>query len=199
MDYVPSPIEEDTITFPWMKNCHKNIIQVNNISQDEENEKMKHENDMLLEELDEIHKKYKNEYKNEYEEKMNILREEIKVTHQVYRMKIYKLETELEDKEHNLRITDNRLNDFIDDNKSLKLKLALLIRSREDWIGRSLKFHYLFEEMNKIGLKQSDDIFEAYKDIEMPINEIPIQIRERYIPTELTNISVLDDDSEDSF
>lgn len=195
MDYVPSPIEEDTITFPWMKNFHKNIIQVNNISQDEENEKMKHENDMLLEELDEIHKKYK----NEYEEKMNILREEIKVTHQVYRMKIYKLETELEDKEHNLRITDNRLNDFIDDNKSLKLKLALLIRSREDWIGRSLKFHYLFEEMNKIGLKQSDDIFEAYKDIEMPINEIPIQIRERYIPTELTNISVLDDDSEDSF
>ena len=195
MDYVPSPIEEDTITFPWMKNFHKNIIQVNNISQDEEKEKMKHENDMLLEELDEIHKKYK----NEYEEKMNILREEIKVTHQVYRMKIYKLETELEDKEHNLRITDNRLNDFIDDNKSLKLKLALLIRSREDWIGRSLKFHYLFEEMNKIGLKQSDDIFEAYKDIEMPINEIPIQIRERYIPTELTNISVLDDDSEDSF
>jgi len=195
MDYVPSPIEEDTITFPWMKNFHKNIIQVNNISQDEENEKMKHENDMLLEELDEIHKKYK----NEYEEKMNILREEIKVTHQVYRMKIYKLETELEDKEHNLRITDNRLNEFIDDNKSLKLKLSLLIRSREDWIGRSLKFHYLFEEMNKIGLKQSDDIFEAYKDIEMPINEIPIQIRERYIPTELTNISVLDDDSEDSF
>ena len=199
MDYVPSPIEEDTITFPWMKNFHKNIIQVNNISQDEDIEKIKHENDMLLEELDEIHKKYKNEYKNEYEEKMNILREEIKVTHQVYRMKIYKLETELEDKEYNLRITDNRLNDFIDDNKSLKLKLSLLIRSREDWIGRSLKFYYLFEEMNKIGLKQSDDIFEAYKDIEMPINEIPIQIRERYIPTELTNISVLDDDSEDSF
>ena len=195
MDYVPSPIEEDTITFPWMKNFHKNIIQVNNISQDEDIEKIKHENDMLLEELDEIHKKYK----NEYEEKMNILREEIKVTHQVYRMKIYKLETELEDKEYNLRITDNRLNEFIDDNKSLKLKLSLLIRSREDWIGRSLKFHYLFEEMNKIGLKQSDDIFEAYKDIEMPINEIPIQIRERYIPTELTNISVLDDDSEDSF
>lgn len=195
MDYVPSPIEEDTITFPWMKNFHKNIIQVNNISQDEEKEKMKHENDMLLEELDEIHQKYK----NEYEEKMNILREEIKVTHQVYRMKIYKLETELEDKEDNLRITDNRLNEFIDGNKSLKLKLSLLIRSREDWIGRSLKFHYLFEEMNKIGLKQSDDIFEAYKDIEMPINEIPIQIRERYIPTELTNISVLDDDSEDSF
>jgi len=195
MDYVPSPIEEDTITFPWMKNFHKNIIQVNNISQDEDKEKIKHENDMLLEELDEIHKKYK----NEYEEKMNILREEIKVTHQVYRMKIYKLETELEDKEYNLRITDNRLNEFIDDNKSLKLKLSLLIRSREDWIGRSLKFHYLFEEMNKIGLKQSDDIFEAYKDIEMPINEIPIQIRERYIPTELTNISVLDDDSEDSF
>jgi hypothetical protein len=195
MDYVPSPIEEDTITFPWMKNFHKNIIQVNNISQDEDKEKIKHENDMLLEELDEIHQKYK----DEYEEKMNILREEIKVTHQVYRMKIYKLETELEDKEHNLKITDDRLNEFIDDNKSLKLKLALLIRSREDWIGRSLKFHYLFEEMNKIGLKQSDDIFEAYKDIEMPINEIPIQIRERYIPTELTNISVLDDDSEDSF
>lgn len=191
MDYVPSPIEEDTITFPWMKNFHKNIIQVNNIYEDEEREEIENENNDLRKELDEIHQKY--------EEKMNILREEIKVTHQVYRMKIYKLETELEDKEHNLRITDNRLNDFIDDNKSLKLKLALLIRSREDWIGRSLKFHYLFEEMNKIGLKQSDDIFEAYKDIDMPINEIPIQIRERYIPTELTNISVLDDDSDDSF
>lgn len=195
MDYVSSPIEEDTITFPWMKNFHKNIIQVNNISQDEEKDKIKLENDMLLEELDEIHQKYK----NEYEEKMNILREEIKGTHQVYRMKIYKLETELEDKNNNLSLADHLLNELIADNQSLKLKLSLLIRSREDWIGRSLKFHYLFEEMNKIGLKQSDDIFEAYKDIEMPINEIPIQIRERYIPTELTNISVLDDDSEDSF
>lgn len=195
MDYVTSPIEEDTITFPWMKNFHKNIIQVNNISQDEEKEKIKLENDMLLEELDEIHQKYK----NEYEEKMNILRGEIKVTHQVYRMKIYKLETELEDKNNNLSLADHLLNELIADNQSLKLKLSLLIRSREDWIGRSLKFHYLFEEMNKIGLKQSDDIFEAYKDIEMPINEIPIQIRERYIPTELTNISVLDVDSEDSF
>ena len=195
MDYVPSPIEEDTITFPWMRNFHKNIIQVNNISQDEEKEKIKLENDMLLEELDEIHQKYK----NEYEEKMNILREEIRVTHQAYHMKIYKLETELEDKNNNLRLADHLLNELIADNQSLKLKLSLLIRSREDWIGRSLKFHYLFEEMNKIGLKQSDDIFEAYKDIEMPINEIPIQIRERYIPTELTNISVLDVDSEDSF
>ena len=195
MDYGPSPIEEDTITFPWMKNFHKNIIQVNNISHDEEKEKIKLENDMLLEELDEIHQKYK----NEYEEKMNILREEIKGTHQAYHMKIYKLETELEDKNNNIRLADHLLNELIADNQSLKLKLSLLIRSREDWIGRSLKFHYLFEEMNKIGLKQSDDIFEAYKDIEMPINEIPIQIRERYIPTELTNISVLDDDSEDSF
>jgi len=42
--------------------------------------------------------------------------------------------------------------------------------------------------MDKIGLQQSEDIFSAYKDIEMPIDEIPIQIKERYIPTILTNV-----------
>ena len=54
------------------------------------------------------------------------------------------------------------LSDYLFD--ELNLKCILLIKSREEWLGRSLKLHYLFQEMDKIGLKQSDDIFAAYKN-----------------------------------
>lgn len=154
----------DFHTFPWLKDIEKNLI---------------HDLSDAV--------KY-----SDHEE--NILREELSITHKVYKKEIGELKDiidlkdmkikELFDRMIALEIIKDKMDESFDE---LNLKCSLLIKSREDWLGRSLKLHYLFQEMDKIGLKQSEDIFEAYKDIEMPINEIPIQIRERYIPTILTN------------
>ena len=65
--------------------------------------------------------------------------------------------------------------------------------SREEWIGRTLKFQYLFEQMKKIGLQQSKDIFECFEDIEIP--EVSIHVKDKFIPTAQTdNIDWVDDE-----
>ena len=72
-----------------------------------------------------------------------------------------------------------------------------LLDSQEQWIGRTLKFQYLFQQMEKIGLKQSDDIFDAFQDIDVP--EVSIDIKDKFVPTAQTdNIdwSDVDDDEE---
>jgi hypothetical protein len=133
------------------------------------------------------------------------LREELSITHKVYREEIDSLKDIIEQKDLKIKALFDRmivlesLKGKMDKSfDELAIKFSLLIQSREDWLGRSLKLHYLFQEMDKIGLQQSEDIFSAYKDIEMPIDEIPIQIRERYIPTFLTNV-VEPDSSEEDF
>ena len=132
------------------------------------------------------------------------LSEELSITHKIYRQEINTLRNIIEQKDFknealfdriiSLELTKEKMDESFDE---LNLKCYLLIKSRDDWLGRSLKLHYLFQEMDKIGLQQSGDIFSAYKDIEMPIDEIPIQIRERYIPTMLTNIVEFDSTDEE--
>ena len=61
------------------------------------------------------------------------------------------------------------------------------------WIGRTLKFQYLFEQMKRIGLQQSEDIFECFEDIEVP--EVAIYIKNKFVPTNLTdNIDPAEED-----
>ena len=157
---------KDIKKFPWLKDIEKNLI---------------HEwsDSIIYPDHEEL-----------------ILRKELSITHKVYREEIDSLKDIIEQKDLKIKALFDRmivlesLKGKMDKSfDELAIKSSLLIQSREDWLGRSLKFHYLFLEMDKIGLRQSDDIFEAYKDIEIPIDEIPIQIRERYIPTILTNTS----------
>ena len=166
--------QEDLKVFPWLKDIEKNII---------------HEwSDTII-------------YPNHEE---LTLREELSITHKVYRKEINALKNMIDCKELIIKrlydkiIEFDLLKDKMDESfDELNLKCYLLIKSREDWLGRSLKLHYLFQEMDKIGLKQSEDIFAAYKDIEMPIDEVPIQIKEKYIPTILTNIVELESTDEE--
>ena len=132
-----------------------------------------------------------------------LLREELQIVHNTYKNEIKNLDMELDIKDDKIREYEKLIYDcnieleiLKDENVLTKLKTDLLINSREDWIGRSLKFHYLFKEMDKIGLKQSEFILEAYKDMKMPLNEIPMYIKEKYIPTMLTNTVELDSDSD---
>jgi hypothetical protein len=71
-----------------------------------------------------------------------------------------------------------------------------LLDSQEQWIGRTLKFQYLFQQMEKIGLQQSEDIFDAFQDIEVP--EVSINIKDKFVPTAQTdNIDWSDEEEVD--
>uniref|UniRef100_A0A6C0FC28 Uncharacterized protein n=1 Tax=viral metagenome TaxID=1070528 RepID=A0A6C0FC28_9ZZZZ len=170
--------------FPWLKDIHKNLIS-----------------------------DYQDDYEDEYEEEgiedkheINTLREEIKTIHQTYQKEIRKLEDEcqyldeLNDENiQEIKRNQEEIDKMNDDNKYLILKCSLLINSREEWIGRALKLQFLFKEIEKVGLKQSEIIFEAYKDVDIPDSEVPLGLRERFIPTILTNSVEDDDDEEDAF
>tara|TARA_B100000902_G_C27175166_1_gene845961 strand:- start:121 stop:636 length:516 start_codon:yes stop_codon:yes gene_type:complete len=167
---------EDLNIFPWLKDINTNLIK-----------------DHII---------YNNDKKDNYE--YEILRDELKIIHYTYKKEIYDLKQLLNHNKQEIKKLLDKSNKLDDENMKLcenieiiLLKNRLLNHSLEEWIGKSLKFHYLFKEMDKIGLKQSEYIFDAYKDINMPIDEIPIHIRERYIPTMLTNMVELESSDEE--
>ena len=157
--------------YPWLKDIHKNLISDYQGDYEEDYE----------------------EY-NEYYHEINTLREEIKTIHQTYQKEIRKIESgyqylmNLNDENiQEIKRNQGEMDKINDDNKYLILKCSLLINSREEWIGRALKLQYLFKEIEKVGLKQSDIIFDAYKDVDIPDSEVPLALKERFIPTILTN------------
>jgi len=159
---------EDLNNFPWLKDIDKNLIKT----------------PIFINQTD-------HEYK--------VLRDELKIIHFTYKNEIYKLKHMLNKKGERIKTLLKSVNKLDDENIKLcenieiiLLKNRLITHSLEEWIGKSLKFHYLFKEIDKIGLQQSEYILDAYKDIDMPIDEIPIHIRDKYIPTMLTNMVELE-------
>jgi len=68
----------------------------------------------------------------------------------------------------------------------------------EEWLGRTLKFKYLFDKLKEIGLSQGEWIMDTLEDIDVP--EVPTSIAEKYIPTMNTcNIEVADEDEWDTY
>ena len=65
----------------------------------------------------------------------------------------------------------------------------------DEWRGAALKFEYLFKEIKRVGLQQSEWILDSAEDIEIP--ETSIHIREKFVPTaETDNIDHVDEDTE---
>ena len=61
----------------------------------------------------------------------------------------------------------------------------------DEWRGAALKFEYLFKEIKRVGLQQSEWILDSAEDIEIP--ETSIHIREKFVPTaETDNIDHVD-------
>jgi len=82
---------------------------------------------------------------------------------------IYNLEKEL----YNIEITE------------LRDKTVEIEKEKEVWIGLTLKLEWLTKEIKKIGgLRESQDIVDCFDSIHIP--EVPIQIRNKYVPTSLT-------------
>lgn len=168
---------EDFNTFPWLKDIDKNLIRIPIII---------------------------NVNENKYDHESKVLRDELKITHHTYKKEIFRLNKFLNQKRERIKTLSDQLVKLDDENIKLcenieviLLKNRLITHSLEEWIGKSLKFHYLLKEIDKIGLQQSEYILDAYKDIDMPLDEIPIHIRDKYIPTMLTNMVELESSDEE--
>jgi hypothetical protein len=135
------------------------------------------------------------------DKQIETLRKELKSVHQAYLSgmklrdaeidELLEINSSLEKKNDDI-IREN--NAVISDNLLLNNSLRETKKSEINWIGRTLKFQYLFNSMKKIGLKQSDDIFECFEDIEVP--DVSIHIKDQFIPTEQTDNTDYDDDDE---
>ena len=180
---------EDIQTYPWLKDIEKNLVKDTLITRE------------YPKKIDSL----KNDEISTMRHEISILREEIKIIHKIYRDDLSILNEVLVSKNNHIQnlltqidLLDDNYNELFNKYRELDLLKAMLIKSREEWMGKALKFQYLLKEMERIGLNQSEYILDAYKDIEFPINDIPINIRERYIPTMLTNMVDLES-SDDEF
>ena len=138
------------------------------------------------------------------------LREELKAVHDACMSKIVTLEDKnlelleltqklyddkemFEDVSSSLREENDDLEETI---YGLEMDAGLLEASEEEWIGRALKYQFLFQKMKEIGLQQSEDIFDLFEDIDIP--EVSIRVKDKFVPTTLTdNIDWDDADVDD--
>ena len=74
----------------------------------------------------------------------------------------------------------------------LKEEIQSLKQSEKEWIGRTLRFQYLGQQIKRIGIKQSEDIVDCFEDIEVP--EQPLSVQNEYIPTILSNVATEEDE-----
>jgi hypothetical protein len=137
----------------------------------------------------------------------NTLREEIKAIHKAYREDIMAHQKHIRSQSIYIKDMEEMVNNKSSEISSLRDSITTYTETivnqeqeKEQWIGNTLKFQYLFQQMDKVGLQQSEDIFDCFRDIEVP--EVDLHMRENYVPTELTNAVVdddiiVDDDSED--
>jgi hypothetical protein len=144
------------------------------------------------------------------ERESDTLREELKAVHDACMSKIVTLEDKnielleltqklyddkemFEDVSSSLREENDDLEETI---YGLEMDAGLLEASEEEWIGRALKYQFLFQKMKEIGLQQSEDIFDLFEDIDIP--EVSIRVKDKFVPTTLTdNIDWDDADVDD--
>ena len=129
------------------------------------------------------------------------LREELRAVHRAYisGMKLRDEEQISLTKERDEALQNNKLLTKRNNLQSLNImailkKMSHVVKSEELWIGRTLKYQYLFEQMNKIGLRQSEDIFECFQDIEVP--EVSVRIKDKFVPTIQTDNTDWESDEE---
>jgi len=107
--------------------------------------------------------------------------------------KLYDDKEMFEDVSSSLREENDDLEETI---LGLETEVKTLETSEEEWIGRALKYQFLFQKMKEIGLQQSEDIFDLFEDIDIP--EVSIRVKDKFVPTTQTdNIDWDDEDVDD--
>lgn len=127
-----------------------------------------------------------------------ILQEEIKIVHETYKKQVKEIDLRRIDCLRELERYDELFHSVEIDRKRLgeaNIRLGLLNerteKDAEGWKSAALRYQYLFEQMNRVGLQQSEDIFECYKDIELP--RISIREKNKYVTTHLTGSEIVDE------
>lgn len=127
-----------------------------------------------------------------------ILQEEIKIVHETYKKQVKEIDLRRIDCLRELERYDELFHSVEIDRKRLgeaNLRLGLLNeqteKDAEGWKSAALRYQYLFEQMNRVGLQQSEDIFECYKDIEVP--SISVREKNKYVTTHLTGSEIVDE------
>lgn len=125
-------------------------------------------------------------------DEIDTLRKELKCVHDVYNNGIKLRDAEINDLHDQITKEFKKNDELYEHNQDLwgniqtyQKNKEKVNKEKEEWIGRTLKFQYLFTQMKKIGLKQSEDIFDCFEDIEVP--EVSIRIRDKFIPTAQTD------------
>ena len=101
------------------------------------------------------------------------LREELKAVHDAYKKQVKEIDLRRIDCLRELERYDELFHSVETDRKRLSeanQRLGILNerteKDAEGWKSAALRYQYLFEQMDRVGLQQSQDIFECYKDIE---------------------------------
>tara|TARA_B000000557_G_scaffold264145_1_gene268614 strand:- start:452 stop:1297 length:846 start_codon:yes stop_codon:yes gene_type:complete len=126
------------------------------------------------------------------------LREELKAVHDAYKKQVKEIDLRRIDCLRELERYDELFHSIEIDRKRLSeanIRLGLLNerteKDSEGWKSAALRYQYLFEQMDRVGLQQSQDIFECYKDIEVP--NISVREKNKYVTTHLTGSEIVDE------
>lgn len=126
------------------------------------------------------------------------LREELKAVHDAYKKQLKEIDLRRIDCLRELERYDELFHSVEIDRKRLSeanLRLGILNerteKDAEGWKSAALRYQYLFEQMDRVGLQQSQDIFECYKDIEVP--NISVREKDKYVTTHLTGSEIIDE------
>jgi len=124
------------------------------------------------------------------------LLEEIKHSHNIYLKEINKLKDkiyELEDKlDENKKDYDEEIYVLSKRYHKIREKNKKMVDDISNWRKAALRYNWLWKKVKEIGIKQAEDIFDCFDDVEIP--ETTIHERDQAIPTEQTdNIDYSDD------
>ena len=144
------------------------------------------EADTLRSELATVHKTYLSIFE-EKDKEIESLQGNLLTMSKLAAQDIDSLQKELTDTLDNLKITED--------------ELTIFQKSEKEWIGRTLKLKFIFDQMKKIGALPEDqrEIWEPMVE-QIDIPEVSINVKDEFVPTVQTdNIDWTDDEESDSW
>jgi len=139
------------------------------------------------------------------------LRSELASVHETYRGAILQKDEEIESLKSNLLTMSKlaaqdidslqkELTDTLDNLDITEEELTISQKSEKEWIGRTLKLKFIFDQMKKIGALPEDqrETWEPMVE-QIDIPEVSINIKDEFVPTAQTdNIDWVSSDDEES-
>jgi hypothetical protein len=131
------------------------------------------------------------------------LRSELSSVHGAYANEINKLKDNFKlmstTFDETVEFQANQIANLENDLEVTEEELTILQNSEKDWIGRTLKLKFILDEIKKIGALPEDHaewVYPMIEDTEIP--EVPINVKDMFVPTTQTDNIDWTDEGEDS-